>query len=438
MSMHIIDRRLNPGGKSLVNRQRFLRRAKALVQRAVRDSSRERSIKDLEQGGEISIPVTGVNEPRLHRSNSGGLRDHVLPGNKEFVEGDTLQRPKRGGGGGGSEGAPDGDGQDEFRFVLSQEEYLELFLDDLELPDLAKRKLVASESVGWRRAGYSTSGSPASLAVTRTMQRAMSRRIALRRPKSGEIKDVEAEIAALEGEADADQDKIDQLQEQLDHLLRRSRRIPYIDPVDLRYRRLEATPKPVAQAVMFCLMDVSGSMTEHMKDLAKRFFALLHLFLKRRYKHVEIVFIRHTHQAEEVDEETFFYSTESGGTVVSTALEMMASIVAQRYRPEDWNIYAAQASDGDNLSSDSAKSATLLSDEILPLCQYFAYLEVGRDEDPMSSGVVPRQTDLWQTYDRVRKADAPFAMRKVWHRRDIYPVFRELFQRRDVQTAGAE
>jgi uncharacterized protein len=438
MSMHIIDRRLNPGGKSLVNRQRFLRRAKALVQRAVRDSSRERSIKDLEQGGEVSIPVTGVNEPRLHRSNSGGFRDHVLPGNKEFVEGDTLQRPKRGGGGGGSEGAPDGDGQDEFRFVLSQEEYLELFLDDLELPDLAKRKLVASESVGWRRAGYSTTGAPASLAVTRTMQRAMSRRIALRRPKPGEIKDVEAEIAALEGGEDTDQDRIDQLQEQLDHLLRRTRRIPYIDPVDLRYRRLEATPKPVAQAVMFCLMDVSGSMTEHMKDLAKRFFALLHLFLKRRYKHVEIVFIRHTHQAEEVDEETFFYSTESGGTVVSTALEMMASIVAQRYRPEDWNIYAAQASDGDNLSSDSAKSAALLGDEILPLCQYFAYLEVGRDEDPMSSGVVPRQTDLWQTYDRVRKADAPFAMRKVWHRRDIYPVFRELFQRRDVQTAGAE
>lgn len=438
MSMHIIDRRLNPGGKSLVNRQRFLRRAKALVQRAVRDSSRERSIKDLEQGGEVVIPVTGVNEPRLHRSNSGGLRDHVLPGNKEFVEGDTIQRPKRGGGGGGSEGAPDGDGQDEFRFVLSQEEYLELFLDDLELPDLAKRKLVASESVGWRRAGFSTSGSPASLAVTRTMQRAMSRRIALRRPKSGEIKDIETEIAALEGEADADQEKIDQLQEQLDHLLLRTRRIPYIDPVDLRYRRLEATPRPVAQAVMFCLMDVSGSMTEHMKDLAKRFFALLHLFLKRRYKHVEIVFIRHTHQAEEVDEETFFYSTESGGTVVSTALEMMASIVAQRYRPEDWNIYAAQASDGDNLSSDSAKSAALLGDEVLPLCQYFAYLEVGRDEDPMSSGVVPRQTDLWQTYDRVRKPEVPFAMRKVWHRRDIYPVFRELFQRRDVQTTGAE
>ena len=82
--------------------------------------------------------------------------------------------------------------------------------------------------------------------------------------------------------------------------------IPYIDPLDVRYRRFEAHPKPVAQAVMFCLMDVSGSMTEHMKDLAKRFYVLLYIFLKRRYKNVDVVFIRHTHQAQEVDEDTFF------------------------------------------------------------------------------------------------------------------------------------
>ncbi len=171
------------------------------------------------------------------------------------------------------------------------------------------------------------------------------------------------------------------------HLLQRSRRVPYIDPIDLRYRRYEPYPRPVAQAVMFCLMDVSGSMTEHMKDLAKRFFALLYIFLKRRYRHVEIVFIRHTHQAEEVDEETFFQRTETGGTVVSTALEEMARIVAERYRPEDWNIYAAQASDGDNTSSDGAKTAALLTDVVLPVCQYFAYLEVGREEEVALDGL---------------------------------------------------
>jgi len=428
--MHIVDRRLNPRGKSLENRQRFLRRAKALVQRAVRDSSESRGIEEVLKGGEVSIPLDGLDEPRLRRG-SDGLQDHVLPGNKKFVEGDVL--PRSGKRGGKPRDPGEGAAEDAFRFVLTREEFLDLFLDDLELPDLAKRKLAEVESQGIRRAGYTTSGSPANISVSRTVSRALARRVALRRPRPELLAALEAELEDCSDEA-----RRIELMAEIEALKAKIKRIPFIDPIDIRYRRFETVPKPVAQAVMFCLMDVSGSMSEHMKDLAKRFYMLLYVFLKRRYKHVEIVFIRHTHQAEEVDEDTFFYSTESGGTVVSTALEEMATIVAQRYRPEEWNIYAAQASDGDNLSSDSAKSATLLSDTILPLCQYFAYLEVGRDEDPMSSGVVPRQTDLWQTYDRVRKADAPFAMRKVWHRRDIYPVFRELFQRRDVQTAGAE
>ena len=103
---------------------------------------------------------------------------------------------------------------------------------------------------------------------------------------------------------------------EIEALKAKIRRIPFIDPIDIRFRRFETVPKPVAQAVMFCLMDVSGSMTEHMKDLAKRFYMLLYVFLKRRYRHVEIVFIRHTDRAEEVDEQTFFYGPASGGTLV--------------------------------------------------------------------------------------------------------------------------
>jgi len=432
--MYIIDRRLNPGGKSLANRQRFLRRAKALVRRAVRDSSKERSIKDMDHGGEVTIPVDGVREPRFHRSTAGGMRDLILPGNKEFVQGDTIPRPPGGAGGGGSEGSEDGGGEDDFRFVLTQDEYLELFLDDLELPDLAKRKLASIESPVWRRAGYSVSGSPANLSLTRTMRNSLSRRIALRRPKSGEIAALEQEVAQLERDG-LETGRLEVLRAELALMKQRSVRIPYIDPFDVRYRRFEPYPRPVAQAVMFCLMDVSGSMTEHMKDLAKRFFALLYIFLKRRYRNVEVVFIRHTHKAEEVDEQTFFHSTETGGTVVSTALDEMLCVVKQRYRPEDWNIYAAQASDGDNTPSDADRTTAILEKGILPLCQYFAYLEVGREEDAVSTGFVPRQSDLWRTYDAIRQTGTPFAMRKVRHRREIYPVFRELFQRR---AEGAE
>src|SRR5437868_3085067 len=303
--MHIVDRRLNPGSKSLENRQRFLRRAKALVQGAVKKSSQDRDIKDVLEGGEVTIPLDGMDEPRFRRE--GGTRDMVLPGNKKFVEGDWLQRPNQSGAKGS--GAGEGDSEDAFRFVLNRDEFVDLFLDDLELPDLAKRKLAEAESEGIQRAGYATSGSPANISISRTASRALARRVALRRPRLAAIEKLEAELA------ECDETRRAELIGGLEALKAKARRIPYIDPIDIRYRRFETVPKPVAQAVMFCLMDVSGSMSEHMKDLAKRFYMLLYVFLKRRYRHVEIVFIRHTDRAEEVDEQTFFYGAASGGTL---------------------------------------------------------------------------------------------------------------------------
>src|SRR6266436_2065174 len=309
--MHIVDRRLNPGSKSLENRQRFLRRAKALVQGAVKKSTEGRDIKDVLEGGEVGIPLEGMSEPRFRRE--GGTRDMVLPGNKKFIEGDML--PRSGEGSGGRPTKPgEGDGEDAFRFVLSRDEFVDLFLDDLELPDLAKRKLAEAESEGLRRAGYATTGSPANISVSRTVRLALARRVALRRPRPEEIAQLEAE---MEG---CDEARRIELMAEIEALKAKFRRIPYIDPIDIRYRRFETMPKPVAQAVMFCLMDVSGSMSEHMKDLAKRFYMLLYVFLTRRYRHVEIVFIRHTDRAEEVDEDTFFHGPASGGTLVSSAL----------------------------------------------------------------------------------------------------------------------
>ena len=424
MAMHIIDRRLNPGSKSLENRQRFLRRAKALVQGAVKKSSQDRDIKDVLEGGEVSIPLDGMDEPRFRRE--GGIRDMVLPGNKKFIEGDML--PRSGEGRRKGSGAGEGDSEDAFRFVLSRDEFVDLFLDDLELPDLAKRKLAEAESEGLHRAGYSTSGSPANISVSRTVQLAMARRIALRRPRPETIAQLEAEIA------DCDEARRVELMAELDALKAKFRRIPYIDPIDIRYRRFETMPKPVAQAVMSCLMDVSGSMSEHMKDLAKRFYMLLYVFLTRRYRHVEIVFIRHTDQAEEVDEDTFFHGTASGGTLVSSALQAMHEIVRSRFRPADWNIYAAQASDGDNSRSDGVVAGRLLTEMILPVSQFFAYLEVG--ETGGRTFDMP-DSSLWTLYQRLRADGAPLSMRKVSDRSEIFPVFHDLFQRRRKQEKAA-
>ena len=417
--MNIIDRR-REGGKSLANRQRFIRRARALVRRAVREASAKRSIKDVEKGGDIVVPADGVREPVLRKGSVGGSREYVLPGNKKYIQGDTIARPEEDGGGtGASDG---GEGEDDFRFALSDEEFLDLFLEDLELPDLAKRQVLGVEETQPVRAGYRSSGPPASLSVARTMRNSLSRRAALGRPRSEDIAAMEAEIARLDdiGGNDA---KVAELREDLERKRKRMRLGPFIDPLDVRYRRYDQIPKPVARAVMFCLMDVSGSMDEHMKDLAKRFYSLLYLFLKRRYGKVEVVFIRHTHEAKEVDEETFFHSRESGGTVVSTALEEMARIIQDRFPASQWNIYGAQASDGDNLPMDNSTTINLLKTAILPLCQYYAYLEVGHAKDEGGGDA----TSLWRAYELVVGSDETMAMRKVSHRRDIYPVFRELF-----------
>ena len=425
MVIHIVDRRLNPGGKSLENRQRFLRRAKSLVQAAVKKTSQDRDIKDVLEGGEVAIPLDGMHEPRFRRE--GGTREMVLPGNKKFVEGDML--PRSGEGGGGKPRDPgEGDGEDAFRFVLSRDEFVDLFLDDLELPDLTKRKLADVESEGLRRAGFTTSGSPANISVSRTVSNALMRRVALRRPRPEAIAELEAELQTC------DEARRSELIAEIEKLKSKLRRIPFIDPLDIRYRRFETYPKPVAQAVMFCLMDVSGSMSEHMKDLAKRFYMLLYVFLKRRYRHVEIVFIRHTDRAEEVDEDTFFHGPASGGTMVSSALQAMHEVVRSRFRPADWNIYAAQASDGDNSSADGDVAGRILTDLILPVSQFFAYLEVG--EAGGYSFEMP-DSSLWTLYERLRSQGAPLSMRKVHDRSEIFPVFHDLFQRRGQQEKAS-
>ncbi len=425
--MHIIDRRLNASGKSLPNRQRFLRRVRGEVQKAVQDISKDRKIRNLESEAEVSIPSDGIREPSFNRKPGTGARSIVLPGNKKFVEGDTIKRPSGGGGGSGSEGSPDGSGEDNFRFMLTKEEFLNIFLGDLELPDMSKRKVAMVEADTPRRSGFSTDGSPSRLAIARTMKNALSRHLALRRPTDEEFAELERQIAELKA-SNEDPDRLQSLQEQYDLLKSRILRIPFIDPIDLRYRRYESVPRPMAQAVMFCLMDVSGSMTEHMKDLAKRFFMLLYVFLSRRYENVDIVFIRHTHEASEVDEETFFRSSETGGTIVSSALVKMKEIISDRYPPGDWNIYAAQASDGDNSPGDHFPTLENLM-RILPDCQHFSYIEVS---EPMEtpSAYAPHQTSLWRTFSEVEARMKNLAMRKVAQPKDIFPVFRDLFLKR--------
>ncbi len=422
--MNIIDRRLNPKGKSLPNRQRLLRRVKAQVREAVAQSIAGRRIAEVDADKAVPVPVHGIAEPSF-RKGSDGTREFVLPGNQKFVKGDRIAKPPSGGGQ-GREAADSGSGEDEFTFTLSRKEFLDIFFDDLELPDMVKRRLKESTATVPARAGYTVSGAPQALDVLRTMRNGLARRLALRRPRPDEL--AELESLAAEAEAAGDRATVARVAEQIEALRRRLRLIPWIDPVDVRFRRFEHRPVPIAQAVMFCLMDVSGSMNEHMKDLAKRFFMLLYLFLDRRYKAVDIVFIRHTHEAQEVDEETFFRSRETGGTVVSSALQVAIDIIDERYPVDAWNIYIAQASDGDNLTSDRGRVIDAMSNRLLQACQYFAYLEV---DDPPADVWEGRSSssELWRTYQELQRPGTPLALRRATAAAQIFGVFHELFSR---------
>jgi uncharacterized sporulation protein YeaH/YhbH (DUF444 family) len=419
MFQQIIDRRLAGKNKSIGNRERFLRRHKEQIREAVKRAVDGRGIRDMAQGEDIHIPRRDIAEP-VFGHGQGGKREMVHPGNQDYVRGDRIERPKGGGGGsGGGQASDSGEGEDDFVFHLTKEEFMQVFFDDLALPNLARTTLAETPEFKTHRAGFSSDGTPNNLHVVRSMRGAIGRRIALGSDARRELAELEAELSELQASPTGGHPaEVARLQAAIEVLRARIGRIPYLDPIDLRYRSRVRVPVPTAKAVMFCLMDVSGSMDESRKDLAKRFFILLYLFLTRHYERIDIVFIRHHTQAQEVDEQNFFHSTETGGTVVSSALVLMEEIARARYPTSEWNIYGAQASDGDNWHHDSGRCRELLANNILPLCRYFAYVQVAEEEQ-----------NLWDEYSALAADAKSFAIRKVTEASQIYPVFRELFKK---------
>lgn len=415
---YIIDRRLNSKKKSMVNRQRFIGRYREHIRKAVSDAVDKRSITDIERGEKISIPKKDTDEP-VFRHGKGGENTRVLPGNDQFIAGDHIPRPQGQGSGGSGSGASDsGEGMDEFVFQITQEEFLNFVFEDLELPNLIKRQLSGLDEFEFRRAGFSNEGNPGQVNVVRSLRAANARRIALTGKKRKKLKLLEAELAELEDESNA---HTIALKNEIEKLKRKIKRVPWLDDYDLKYNLHVKKPLPHSKAVMFCLMDVSGSMDQATKDIAKRFFLLLFLFLKRNYKHIDVVFIRHHTSAKEVNEEEFFYSRETGGTIVSSALKLMHEIVSERYPASEWNIYAAQASDGDNWNDDSVTCQQILRQNILSYTQYFSYIEITNRE---------RQA-LWHAYEQIQREHFDnFAMKHLVGAEDIYPVFRELFHKK--------
>jgi uncharacterized sporulation protein YeaH/YhbH (DUF444 family) len=437
---NLTDGRLRGKDKSIGNRQRFIRRHKEQIREAVRRAVNADGIKDVgKEGKDISIPKRDMSEPVFSHSRQGGKREAVHPGNKDYIQGDKIKRPQGGGGGGGkgNEASDSGEGEDDFTFHLTKEEYMEIFFEDLGLPNLKKSAIPDIPDYKSHRAGFNNSGNPSNLSFERTMRKSIARRIALHAaPSPDRIEEVQKEhdrLCALFNDL-SDNDKmsargVKYLEEILIRtklLEREGKHVPFLDPIDLKFRNRVRVPVPAAKAVMFCLMDVSGSMDEERKERAKRFFILLHLFLEKQHENIDLVFIRHHTVAEEVNEHDFFHSTETGGTIVSSALILMDEIIKARYSGPEYTIYGAQASDGDNTTKDSPRCVALLKDKILPRIAHFFYFQV----------IEPEQ-DLWDEYKKMAADAKNFAMGKGPSNDKIYPAFREFFKKRDDSKISA-
>ncbi|OED50263.1 hypothetical protein ACH42_01300 [Endozoicomonas sp. (ex Bugula neritina AB1)] len=421
----IIDRRLNGKNKSTVNRQRFLDRYRKHIKKAVSEAVNKRSITDVESGSEVTIPTKDLSEPHFQHGQ-GGRYKQVHPGNKEFSEGDRIKRPTGGSGQGSGKGKAgnSGDGEDEFSFQINHEEFLSHMFDDLELPNLVRKQLHDATEYEVKNAGFTNEGSPDRLNVIRSLRSANARRIALGGSKRKEVRALKKELREMEVSPDGTSlERANELREQIKELNAKLKKLPFIDDFDLKYNNRVRVPRPSNKAVMFCVMDVSGSMTQEIKDMAKRFFILLYLFLQRNYKQIEVVFIRHHTAAKEVDEDDFFYSRETGGTIVSSALEMSRDIIEERYSPTDWNIYIAQASDGDNWEGDSSVCSKILTESIMSKVQYYSYVEI----------TDRAHQNLWREFESVaEKFPDHFAMQQIKTPDDIFPIFRKLFEKKET------
>lgn len=472
----VIDRR--DSSKGTASRQRFIERNRQYAKDAVDRALEKGGVTDIGKGGvDVPVPRRDISEPTIHHG-SGGVNRRVLPGNKEFRAGDRIPRPDGGGGGGGGKEAGEGESEDDFSFHLSEEEFLQILFDDLELPNMIKKSEDDNNQMQMHRAGHVSSGPYNKLDLIRSKKQRAGRLIAaeskhykkiielLEEKKSIlEYYDCSADrrygpglTSLFDGEWTSKKRRIQELESKIEHLdncfgalllteeaarmkaideeiLGHKRQIKGIarwdESTDLRFRYHEPRPKPGSKAVMFCIMDVSGSMDEEMKSKAKLFYWLLYRFLTRHYEKVAIEFVRHTETAELVDEQEFFYGRKSGGTKVAAGLELTRDTIRSKYAAEGWNVYGAQASDGDCFGSDGEHSRKIMQEDLLPMVQAYFYTEI---KDSGSR----RRSDLWNAYEALLAANkGKFFMGEVNERRDIWPLFREFFQKRDeVQPGG--
>lgn len=465
MSITIVDKRTINRDRTTENRQRFLKRIKATIKEQLPKIIGDRSLRDIDKkGGKIRINRKTINEPVIHHGDGGNI-DRVLPGNDEYVEGDLVPKPYNGGGSG--RGTNGEDTEDDFIVELSREEFLREFFEDLELPEMLITDISKIKEYKRKNAGFQSDGSPNRLSVERSYKQSFGRRITLRGSIDHKVNELQkilddakedrdafcdhlnakyytkftkvknCDACPLKSESaggDGYCDSLRDIEKELVGLKSRKEKLPMFEEMDLRYRFSLKQEIPVTHATMVMIMDNSGSMGQKEKTIARKFFWLLFKFLEQQYEQVDMIFISHTETAVEMDENEFFNTRISGGTIVSSALDLTSEIIKERLSGKT-NIYVAQVSDGDNSDIDNGTCAEILEDEILPEVRYFAYVQVDDYHDygsnPTLSSLM-HDRGLWKTYRGVAENNSKLQAKRVFEEKDIYQVFKDLFTKKGI------
>jgi hypothetical protein len=439
-----VDRRKAGRGKSTPNRQKLMKRIRSFIKQSsptTIGSSTVAGSNTPSYSNPVRVAGNALEEPRFAYAK-GGVNTMVVNGNPKYNRGDEIDMAGEEQGRGKGQGGPGDSGEDDFIVNIAGDEFLDLFFEDCELPNLTNEKVTEKLDNKRSHAGFSTQGNPAQLSIIRTYKQSLGRRKALTGPYRQEKEEVETRMKLiLECVADNPKpetekllhEEFDKLEARLIELNRKIGHIAAFDKVDLRYRKHEHKPLMTVQAVLFMVMDISGSMDQEKKTIARRWFALLYAFIKRRYSTCDLVFVAHTEEALEMSENDFFSTRINGGTMVSPALKMVCDIINDRYDPTQTNIYVSHASDGDNWDSDTDATVEQM-DHVMAKVQHFSYVEVGV---PWGYGMygapasATSDTVLWNAYEQVQDSVSidRISMSQIQTPDKCYEVFKKIFRK---------
>lgn len=395
------------------------RRHRELVDEAIKKNIgniiAEESIIGQSRDKKIKIPIKGIKEYQfIYGKNSPG----VGSGDGTEKRGDIIAEDKAGKKGVGDGQAGNQEGEDIYETEVTIDELINYLFEDLNLPDIDKKKLSQLETIqSFRKLGYQLKGIPPRLAKRRSVIEKIKRKQASKRGFEEYSREREKDSDTYEYIEDADNL---QQPDNLDfHDNAGTRRFPFMEE-DLRYHRVRITHKKDFNAVVICIMDVSGSMDQTKKYIARSFYFLLYQFIRLKYSNVDVAFVAHTTVAKEVNEDEFFHKGESGGTYISSGYEKALEIIEQRYNPASWNIYAFHCSDGDNWTEDN-KRAVEYAKKLCEVCNLFGYGEIVPGY--YSSG----STIKTEYHKNIRSKN--FAIVTMQKREDVMPGLKKLLEK---------